>query len=117
MFVVRCSLFVVRRSSFVVLLFVLFLKLVCLLIWENGFGCERKQPLKKNQSWRGVGGEGAAPPPQMHRAFSLFVVRCSLFVVRCRCRCRCCCCCCCGCVFVVRVVLETGVLIWEWFWL
>ena len=23
--------------------------------------------LKKSKSWRGVGGEGAAPPPQMHR--------------------------------------------------
>ena len=30
-----------------------------------GCPCRGGRPKKKN-SWRGVGGEGAAPPPQMH---------------------------------------------------
>ena len=33
----------------------------------GGVGAVRGGNLKKYKSWRGVGGEGAAPPPQMHR--------------------------------------------------
>ena len=39
---------------------VLVLVLVVLVPWEEA-------TFKKIKSWRGVGGEGAAPPPQMHR--------------------------------------------------
>ena len=34
---------------------------------SSGCGCKRRQPKKKG--WKGVGGEGAAPPPQMHWMF------------------------------------------------
>ena len=44
----------------------------------------------KKKSWRGVGGEGAAPPPQCTRCKEC-IADVDLEVLRC-----CCCCCCPG---------------------
>ena len=45
----------------VLLLLLLLVLLLLLLLWLRGV--QRARP-KKKKSWRGVGGEGAAPPPQ-----------------------------------------------------
>ena len=64
--------------------------------------------LKIKKSWRGVGGEGAAPSPQMHR--SLLVVGCWSFVVASWVFVLlvggCCCCCC---FLGLRIVLGRSV--------
>ena len=77
-------------------------------------------------SWRGVEGEGAAPPPQMHRWqrwwWSLSWTCCwwwSLSWTCCCCCCGCCCgCCCCCCwsvlFWILWMVLVLVVLVpWE----
>ena len=48
------------------------------------FSCERRQ-LKRRKSWRGVGGEGAAPPPSPPDALGILCMCCFFFVFVCSC--------------------------------
>ena len=55
---------------------------------------------KMKKSWRGVGGEGAAPPPQCTRCKEC-IADVDLEVLCCCCCCCCCSCCCCCCCWLL----------------